>query len=94
MNRNLRADSEHIQNSVNGGGRQVIVTGKIISNPWIVEMINHFSTKEHKRRFVKNKHRTECQLQGGHACLLYNVFLKCMPHHKQSTCKWREMKRH
>lgn len=56
-------------------------------------MINHFSTKEHKRRFVKNKRGTECYLQGCQACLLNNVFLKCMPRQKPSTCKWRKMER-
>lgn len=47
-----------------GGVMAAEPSRKIVSSPRIVEMINHFSTKEHKERFVKNKQGTECQLQG------------------------------
>lgn len=48
-------------------GEGVMVAGVIwkdCQQPLDSEMINHFGTKEHKGRFVKNKRGTECQLQG------------------------------
>lgn len=50
-----------------GVGAEAMVAGvawKGCQQPWDSEMINHFSTKEHKGRFVKNKQGTEYQLQG------------------------------
>lgn len=76
MNKNPKANFLTCLKQCQWWGRWGHQNWKIISNPWKVEMINHFSTKEYKRRFVKNKHGTECLLQGGHAYLFNNVFLK------------------
>lgn len=71
-----------------GVGGEVMVAGVIwkdCQQPLDSEMINHFSTKEHKGRFVKKKQGTEYQLQGCGAPLCNNAFLKCVPHQKQKS---------
>lgn len=57
-----------LETSVDARGvGEVMVAGVICKDcqqPLDSEMINHFSTKEHKGRFVKKKQGTEYQLQG------------------------------